>query len=118
MEGWEILAQAVNLHHGMFFCHFSVLAEVMQKARREDLRSIWDAVAKGPWRTGGSWTVQKEMADGSFATVKRFSKSGWAKQKNEKNWNELVKYLEEAKERRNCCSCSLVFWGDSIEVHC
>ena len=66
-------------------------------------------MAKGPWRTGGSWTVQKEMADGSFATVKRFYKSGWAKQKNEKNWNELVEYLEEAKERRNCCSCSKVF---------
>ena len=55
------------------------------------------------------WTVQKEMADGSFATAERFCKSGWAKQKNEKNWNELVEYLEEAKERRNCCSCSKVF---------
>ena len=105
-EGWELLAKAVNLHRGMFVCHFSGLAEVMRKARKEDLRSIWDAVAKGPWRTGGSWTVQEENADGSFVAVKRFSKSGWAKQKNERNWNELVKYLEEAKERRNCCSCS------------
>ena len=107
-EGWEVLAKAFNLHDGTLVCQFSALAEVMRKARREDLRSIWDAEANGPWRTNGSWTVLEEKKDGSFLTVKRLFKSRWTEEKNERNWEELVDYLDEQplEVDWSCCNCS------------
>ena len=56
MEGWEALAKALQKHP----CHAEIISpkERMLQARREDLRTIWEAM---PGRLNGvhsSWVVE------------------------------------------------------------
>ena len=84
MDGWEALAEAMQRHPCRLVFYTS--RGWMLQARREDLRTIWEAL---PVRPNGSapscWTVE-----GRVSTNKRFKKAcagPQAKEKSEATWN-------------------------------
>ena len=100
MEGWEALAKALLKHP----CHAKAIfssKKRMLQARREDLRTIWEAM---PGRLNGvhsSWVVEgrdAERFNKASAELKgleprrSFVKS---RKKSEQAWMELLEFLDE-----------------------
>ena len=91
VECWAALAQAMERHPCRLVFYTS--RGWMLQARREDLRTIWEAL---PVRPSGSapscWTVE-----GRVSTNKRFKKAcagPEAEEKSEDTWMELVEFLD------------------------
>ena len=107
MEGWEALAKALMKHP----CHAKAIfssKKRMLQARREDLRTIWEAM---PGRLNGvhsSWVVEGRDTESKVHMEKKFNKASAelkgleprrsfvkAGQKSEQAWTELLEFLDE-----------------------
>jgi len=101
VEGWEALAKALTKHP----CHansiFSSKKRMLQ-ARREDLRTIWEAM---PGRSNGlrsSWVVDGRNLESWAHVEKRFNKASAglkAEEKSEQAWMDLLVFLDEPEPK-------------------
>ena len=92
MEGWEALAKALQKHP----CHADIISpkDCMLQARREDLKTIWDAMPRKQNGMPNSWCVNKVSRVGFTKAPDVGLKS--EKQKGKKAWMELLKFLDDA----------------------
>ena len=99
-EGWEALAKAMERHPCRVVFYTS--KERMLQIRRQDLRTIWEAL---PTRPNGSapssWTVEGRGMEGRVQIDKRFFKpceGPKAEEKSENTWMELLEFLDAPEE--------------------
>ena len=97
MEGWEALALALQKHR----CHAKAIVSSkkrMLQARREDLRTIWEAMPGRPNRLRSCWAVEGKDMESNVHVEKRFDKTSVglkAEEKSERAWAELQEFLDE-----------------------
>ena len=97
MEGWEALAKALQRHP----CHAKAIWSTkkrMLKAKREDLRAIWEAMPGRPNGIRSTWIVPGKDMEGNDEMEKMFNKTSVglkAEEKSEKVWRALVDFLDE-----------------------
>ena len=94
MEGWEALAKALQKHP----CHAEGIIsrkEWMLQARREDLRTIWEAMPGGKNGTPSTWVVEGREKTRRFTKAPAVGLKA-ERQKGKKAWKELLKFLDEA----------------------
>ena len=97
MEGWEALAKALVKHP----CHAKAIfssKKRMLQARREDLKTIWEAMPGRPNGVRSSWAVEGRDMESKVHVEKRFNKTSAglkAEEKSEKAWMELLEFLDE-----------------------
>ena len=92
-ESWGALARIFQRHPGRR--HIFSTKEVMQKARREDLRAIWDAMQGGPTGLPSSWSVEVKSME--FRVKNKFTKACLgpeAEEKSETTWIDLLELLD------------------------
>ena len=95
-ENWSVVARILQRHPGRRLIFSS--KEVMQKARREDLRSIWDAMQGGPSGLPSSWSLEGRNMELRVRT--KFTKACLdpeAEEKSETTWTELLEFLDAAE---------------------
>ena len=92
MEGWEALAKALQKHP----CHADVISpkECMLQARREDLRTIWDAMPGEQNGMPSSWVVEGRDQGRRFTKAPAVGLKS-ERQKGKRAWMELLKFLDE-----------------------
>ena len=85
VEGWEALAKALQKHP----CHAEIISskERMLQARREDLRTIWEAMPRRLNGIPSTWIVSGV----------KFTNTSVAEVEGEKAWTELLEFLDEAR---------------------
>ena len=91
VEGWETLALAMQRHPCRVVFYTS--RGWMLQARREDLRSIWEALPVMPNGSAPSCCT----VEGRVSTNKRFKKAcagPQAEEKSEDTWMELLEFLD------------------------
>ena len=92
-ESWGALARIFQRHPGRRNIFSS--KEVMHKARREDLRAIWDAMQGGSNGHPSSWSVEVKSME--FRVKKKFTKACMgpeAEEKSQTTWIELLEFLD------------------------
>ena len=92
-ESWGALARIFQRHPG----RRNILSskEVMHKARREDLKTIWDAMQEGPNGRPSSWSIEVKSME--FRVKNKFTKACLgpeAEEKSETTWIELLEFLD------------------------
>ena len=95
-ESWGALARIFQRHPGRRLVFSS--KEVMRKARREDLRAIWDAMQGGPTGLPSSWSVEVKSME--FRVKTKFTKACLgpeAEEKSETTWIELLEFLDASE---------------------